>query len=452
MRRTTPGTAAPRPFTMNAFRRTRISPSCLAAVVLCFATSGCRLYLDAIPATRLPPSLRVPSRDDAEPINYLTLRRDASAFKIGPTDWLAIWVTSSLEDLEGVDRREIPINLPRDRDEFYAATGFPQPVRADGTVTIPEVEAPIKVLGLSVAEAEKKIFDEINKSGRLKEGYFQVVVSLMRERRQKILVVRQDTNSEQNSYSRDSARDQRDAQLTGTGFRGFTQEVELPEGANDVLHALVETGGLPGLDAKNEIKILRGAFRDGEESNRIRTMLNQGLDPCGAYEKDYDDPTVVRIPLRIMEGEEPTHTEEDITLHTGDIVVIERRERDNYYTAGLLQGGEFPLPRDEDLDVLQAIAKAGGNSQGLDLGFSGVGGGTGGLVPPTWAIVVREIDGRQIMIKCDLRRALHDTRDRIKIQGNDHIILAYKPHEVVYNILLRNFSSNANFSFSRTLQ
>ena len=42
----------------------------------------------------------------------------------------------------------------------------------------------------------------------------------------------------------------------------------------------------------------------------------------------------------------------------GDIVFIETREREVYYTGGVLQGREIPLPRDYDLDVLAAISLA----------------------------------------------------------------------------------------------
>eukprot|EP00913_Durusdinium_trenchii_P028315 g26543.t1 len=65
---------------------------------------------------------------------------------------------------------------------------------------------------------------------------------------------------------------------------------------------------------------------------------------------------VVRIPLRLIPGEMPAITEEDITLYDGDVVLIESRESDVFFTGGLLGGGRFTLPRDQDLDVLQALA------------------------------------------------------------------------------------------------
>ena len=66
-----------------------------------------------------------------------------------------------------------------------------------------------------------------------------------------------------------------------------------------------------------------------------------------------------------------------MVLNDGDIVYIESRETEVFYTGGLLQGGEFPLPRDYDLDVLGAMAIAGQGAYGSAAG--GGGGGGGGL-------------------------------------------------------------------------
>ena len=44
------------------------------------------------------------------------------------------------------------------------------------------------------------------------------------------------------------------------------------------------------------------------------------------------------------------------TLHDGDVVSIEARDREVFYTAGLIGSLVVPLPRDIDLNVLQAIA------------------------------------------------------------------------------------------------
>ena len=58
-------------------------------------------------------------------------------------------------------------------------------------------------------------------------------------------------------------------------------------------------------------------------------------------------------------------------------VRVEARDRDVFYTGGLLPGGAYLLPRDRDTNVLEAIAMAGG-SIGGGLGSAGRSGATFG--------------------------------------------------------------------------
>ena len=68
----------------------------------------------------------------------------------------------------------------------------------------------------------------------------------------------------------------------------------------------------------------------------------------------------MRIPLRLWPDEPLPFTPKDVILHTGDVVLVEARQKDLYYTGGLLPSGEFPLPRDHDLTVIEAITQIGG--------------------------------------------------------------------------------------------
>ncbi len=69
-------------------------------------------------------------------------------------------------------------------------------------------------------------------------------------------------------------------------------------------------------------------------------------------------------------GVTPSFRPEDIILEEGDVVYIESRDAEVFYTGGLLPGGEFPIPRDYDLDVLGAMALAGTGVQGQRPGVS----------------------------------------------------------------------------------
>ena len=67
-------------------------------------------------------------------------------------------------------------------------------------------------------------------------------------------------------------------------------------------------------------------------------------------------PEVLRIPVRLEPGRPVPFTEEDITLYDGDVVFVEQREADHFYTGGLLGGGQYQLPQNYDIDVLEALA------------------------------------------------------------------------------------------------
>ena len=97
------------------------------------------------------------------------------------------------------------------------------------------------------------------------------------------------------------------------------------------------------------------------------------------------------------------------------------------------------MPRDEDIDVIEAIALANGSTGG-PLGQSGDAlsqGTPGHMVRPTRVIILREMpDGRQLPIRVDLARAMTDQKERILIQPNDVVMLQFKPQQAVFNGLL----------------
>ena len=226
----------------------------------------------------------------------------------------------------------------------------------------------------------------------------------------------------------------------GTTKFGAAHSVELPAYQNDVLHALSKAGGMPGLDAKNELLILRGGFKNAEDRDR----LLGGAGPDSWRATMDTNPNIKRIPLRLGPNDPPVHlTPSDIILDTGDIVYIRSREAEIFYTGGLLKGGQFPIPRDYDLDVLGAMAMAGGSvatAPGSGFGTLGTAGGSGagGIFPPTRVIVLRTINGQQVPIKLDLKRAMLEPKNRILVQPNDYILLEYTDLELMLNLAVNN--------------
>ncbi len=402
----------------------------LAALTL----QGCNFYLHAIPARRLPPGLRAPQRSGSEPINLLSMRRDPEeAERIRLGDVLAIDIVDPAQREE--IQREVPFYIPRAGERLRPSTGQPYTVRHDGTINLPVTNKPVYVAELTTVQAEDALRDAL--TDQYNSNSLKISVTILHRRIHKVLVIREDAASR---VRQTSARDEQSAEVLGISTRGTAEIVELEEGQNDVLHALSLTGGTPALDAKNEVVILRGKFAEADEWNQLLDRYTEQRDPCGEKTPLPEDPTVVKIPLRVSPNTPyPDISQDDVILTEGDVVLVQRRPLEVFYTGGLLNGASFPLRRDEDVDILEALALAGGNSRGIDLGFGGLGGGTGGLIPPTWAIVVRKVEGRQpISIKVDLKKALRFPQERIRVQPDDIILLAYKPHEILANIMLRN--------------
>jgi hypothetical protein len=216
---------------------------------------------------------------------------------------------------------------------------------------------------------------------------------------------------------------------------------------NDILHALTETGGLPGLGAKNEVKILRSTAADKQARRDFMLQYQQILashyDPCSCPPPMGEDPTVLRIPLRLPPGLIPSIQPSDVILQEGDIVLIESRENEFFYTGGLLPGGQWQIPRDYDLDALGAMAIAGAGVSSIQrTGSSGLFGGSQ-VVPPGRLYILRRTPcNGQIAIEVDLSVAINNPSSRPIIQPGDTLILQYKPCEEALN-----FGIGAFFTF-----
>lgn len=382
----------------------------LAAVGL---STGCAAVsnpvADGIPVRRLPAEVLGKSKADMQPIDLTLLRRkEPEPYRLDKGDLLAIVAA----DLFGPENAPIPVNPP-DANNREASSGYPAPVRDDGTISLPgqnENIKPLDVRGKTLREVEEDLKKMIVNAGQFKEGKFKVSVQLARRRQYRVYVQREDTQQ---------------VPFTGAGGLGaFYQNkkgngvtVFLDEGRNDVLNALNLAGGPPGLDAKNDLIIQRGTF-----------------DPANPKKN------VTRIPLRMYPEDQLKISEADVTLRDGDIVLIEASQTEFYSTAGIVTARQWSLPRDYDLNVLQALAIAnapivnGGFTQNAFVAQAFA----TGLGTPSAALctILRQLpNGQQLNIRVDLDRALRDPRENIRILAGDFIILQERPGDAVLRYL-----------------
>jgi protein involved in polysaccharide export with SLBB domain len=383
------------------------SPVAIVCAALAGLSVGCAAVTnpvaDGIPVRRLPAEVLGRPRADLKPIPLTVLRqREIETYTFEKGDVLAVVADNIIAPPGTV----APVKLP-DAASDTAATGFPVPVGDDGSITLPQLP-PIKVKGKTAAEVEALIKDTASgKNGGpelVNAKNARVTVQLLKKREYTITVVREDLQQ--------TTATGVGGTVIGTTRRGNGFTLKLPAGENDVLHALNQTGGLPGLDAKDEIIIERAAAANDPTRGRVK------------------------IPLRIYPEQPLSVCEDDIILRDGDVLKIETRDtsQDVFYVAGVAGSRPFQLPRDYDLDVIQALTTAGAplaNGGFTQNAFIAQSVNTGlGSPSPSLLTVLRQVGyGRQIPIRVDLNLALRDPRERIRVQAGDILVMQERPGE-----------------------
>jgi hypothetical protein len=391
---------------------------------------------DGVPVRRVPPELLAPSKACEQTVPLNLLRQPApDQYRLAAGDILGVYV-------EGYLGGPVPtppvhtgvLTLTRDQRRQPASMGYPISVAADGTIDLP-VAGTLVVAGRTLGEVREAVRELYVRKKLLKRDTAVILVTLMQARQYAVLVLRQEASG----FSTGPTNN-----LIATSKRGTGYEVDLFAYENDVLHALARTGGLPGTDACNAIIIFRDCFREG----RDRPALLQTLHTVGAT----GDPAkafgpgarVTRIPLRLPCGAPlPIHPE-DILLGTGDVVFLEACENNVFYTGGLLPPGQYVLPRDHDLDVIEAISLVRGPLINGSFGGSNLSGtliqaGLGNPNPTLLTVVRRTPGGGEVPINVDLARALHHAEERILVQPGDLLILQEQPEQALTRYLSQTF-------------
>ena len=407
---------------------------CLA--MLAPSLAGCVMSGgDALPAARLPPEFMAPSRNNLVPVDFTRLRLPPPKNHIvSAGDTLSIFVQDLIPTTDVRTAPPIITNQTFQNTEYYPAdgvirapaVGLPMDVQSDGTLALPLIK-PVPVAGLSVIEVAEKVRKAYVDAQVLLVGKDRVIISLLRPALRRVLVIREDivspntpvtqVNRSQYIYSR----------------RGTAEVIDLPSQESDVLHALIASGGLPGTDAHNAVWILRSRESDSEFDD-MKLQVQAGADTRQLLTETQTERNQTRIPLRVCAGEEMHLSDQDIRLGDGDVVFIEARDTEFFYVGGLLPGGQIPLPRDYDLDILGAIALANGSVAGPSSASNAIlrsGSGLGNIVPPTRVIISRTLaNGQIVKIRCETRIALKDPRERVIIQSGDVVMLQYTPRQL----------------------
>jgi protein involved in polysaccharide export with SLBB domain len=381
---------------------------------------------DGVPVRRLPNEVLASRKDELVEIPLSYLRQPPPEnYLLDAGDVLGVFI----EGVLGEKNQAPPVRFFTEQETGVSvsyrvpAMGYPLVVGANGTLPLPLIP-PLDVRGKTIEQAQEAVRKAYTVDNQiLRPGRERILVNLMQPRTYHVLVVREDGGSFQpgggaNQNANFGVGFGSNFQVVpGSTHRGSGFSLELPAYKNDVLEALTRTGGLPGLDARNEVVIQRGAG-----------LAYQGRAPRRRPAEIGNASNYVRIPLRLPPGTPPPFRPDDVILHDGDIVFIEARDTDVFYTGGLLYAGQYPLPRDYDLDVVEAIAlvrSAIVNGGVNNINFSGtlLQQGIGFPNPSQITILRLTPDCGQVTIHVDLNKALRDPRERIIIRSRDMIIL-----------------------------
>lgn len=521
--------------------------------------TGCAAFhpIRGVPARYLPDEYRGTSRAGKRTIDLSLLKQTPPpAYLVDTGDVLGIYIEGVLGDR----KLPQPVNIPQ-TNEAPPSFGFPIPIRDDGTISLPLV-GPVPVRGLTIGDVEHKLKSAYTRHKQfLNPENDRILVSLQRPRNYRVLVIRQESAAAQPASI--------GIFEVGSLKRGTGQVVNLPAYKNDVLHALAQTGGLPGLDAENAIYVIRrrktgtgwtpvpgnalprpptagpaAAKRTSQSQTVIRAQSADGqpgpanyysappAGPVGPYTEDQpavrfqpgfgppqqqvtpppldgqspalsppggppppeftdppdpmarpefwpepphadlprmtpeefgwdmteaelDERRIIKIPVRLGPGETVDLHEQDIILEDGDIVFIESRDTEVFYTGGLLSPGQFTIPRDYDLNVLQAIAISQARQGGVmgSRGTSSIGGQSAlnndVSISASSLIILRYLpDGRMIPIEVDLYQARTDVAEQVIVQPGDYLMLQYKKPEAIMAFIERHLFEGALFGIA----
>ena len=171
----------------------------------------------------------------------------------------------------------------------------------------------------------------------------------------------------------------------------------------DPLRAVLAAGGLTE-DAGGVVEIRRAPVQDGPQPTP---------DWGAAWPNALPSPAVVKpgpngedIVRLAFAREDFRATADQLSLHNGDVVVVEERKKEPFFVTGSVnKPGEFPTPTDREIHVLEAIGMAGGVNT---------------MSEPTTVVVVRRLEGKPpVSIRVDLARAAQDPKENIRLMAGD---------------------------------
>ena len=389
---------------------------------------------------QLPLQCRAVSRSHLVPLDHRHLGETFDVeHRVRVGEVLGIYIADVLGEREALPNVAF-LNFAANPSPPEPMVGHPIKVETDGTIQLPYID-PLYVENKTLREVRDSIRHEYSeKTDLIKPGRDNTVVSVITPKAYRIHVIRQDTR-----YRSPALQVPEQFEISRK-WSGSIVHIEPDEAT--VLTALLKSGGLPGIDARNEIWVMK---RVSEAEAAISEIpFDEKLAGKLPMMFPKKNTKLIRIPLHVPLDQELPFEPEDVLLGDGDVVFLPQRDGDVFLTGGVLGGGRFPLARDRDIDILEAIAIATGNPYGPAGDSRNIvrfRSGPGNVIPPTDAVVIRRrSETEQYKIRVDLLKSLDDPSERLIIQSGDLIVLRFRPRELASNVVLNLF----DFGFGLT--
>jgi len=327
-------------------------------------------------AKNLPPEFRVAANQKGNNLNLARLSSSGSGNSLlAPGDLIEVSVATGRED-----ERITPMVVR---------------VANDGTVTVPVI-GPVPVSGMEAFDAAQSIA-----SFAVQRGIYQrpvITVDIKTKAINRITVL---------------------GAVKNPGVH------EIPRGSCDVVSALAAAGGLTE-EAGVDLEIIRqtstSTFTAGDddspEPGNVQLAAYQSLQPPANRTLPPSVPLLTRINL--ADSRRPGRI--DSRLNDRDVVMVPQRKNEVFHVAGLVnKPGQFEMPIDQDVHLLDAIAMAGGHSSPV----------------ANKVFVIRRLKGRRepIVIQASIMEAKHNGAENIRLAAGDTITIEQTPATVVVDTL-----------------
>ncbi len=263
------------------------------------------------------------------------------------------------------------------------------PVRIgeDGVALLPEVGS-VSLAGLTLATAEQAISAACTQRGFYRQP--QVTVTLREQRRNRVTVV---------------------------GAVNTPGVQDLPRSSSYLLAAIVAAGGLAD-DAglKVEIRAPTGNTTLAQQppaADSTGVQLTSGQEPIDGSGVTY---VCLNLADSVARGDGSHY------LPDGSVVTVEKRQPQPYHVIGMVQKpGQFDYPLDHNVNVLEAIAQAGGVSNLL--------------ADKIYVIRPEPTGDEDAVIQISLRSAKHKRDENLRLQPGDVVSVEQTPATMVIDLL-----------------